>query len=352
MIKKNFILNIKKTPAFIYDLSVIRTQINKILKAFEEYKDFELLYSMKANNSNKILEVIKNLNIGIAVSSEDELSKAKELGFEKISYTAPYIPNKLLETKTIEINFNNFSEVKNKKNSGLRINPLIGWSYLDDTEAGEINSQFGIPINELNDNDLTNVERLHMHTSSDSYKIDLFIKSLRKLLELIKNYPQIKTINIGGGIAIPICEDAEEFDIQNFAKKIIQEMQDFNNKFGRKIKLQFEPGNYVVRPAGYYVCRVMAKEIKFGKEYYFTDGTKRHIKGINNFKNIQYSRNLKNKSESYLIGKTCQRGDVLYHGLIPELNIGDLIIIPNTGAYCSVQADNFHLIPKSKELFF
>ncbi len=342
---------VKQTPAFIYDMLIIEEQINAIINAFKKYKNFELFYSIKANYHTEILKLVKKLNLGASVSSEEELQRAKKIGFKKISYTAPYTPHNISTNKFIEINFNNFSEITTEQNVGLRVNPLIGWSYLQNTCTANIESQFGIPINKVKKMNLSNIIRLHMHTSSDSYKIDIFTTALKRVLEVIKLNPQIKTINIGGGIAVPIGKNEKEFNISLFAQEIIAELKKFNLLYNRDLKLQFEPGNYIVRPSGQYICKIIAKEEKFNKIYYFTDGTKHHLKGINTITKIITRDTPANKKSGYIVGKTCQRGDIIFKGILPELNVGDIITIPNTGAYCFVQADNFHLIPKPKNYF-
>ncbi len=337
----------------VYDLNVVERQARKILEAFKIYDNFDLFYSMKANNSDEIVKVLCRKGLGASVSSEAELSKAIDLGFDSISYTAPYIPRSVLKNRNVEVNFNNYSEKKDYKKAGLRINVLIGWSYLPGTAASGEDSQFGVPIHELNSLDLSDVSRLHMHTSSDSYKIDLFLSALRNLLKIMKENPQIKTINIGGGVAVPIAQEDNEFDIKKFAKKIVGEINKFNSKFDRNVRLQFEPGNYLVRPSGKYICKIMAKEKKFGQIYYFTNGTKHHIKGINRIVRISLMNEHDNKEleKSVVVGRTCQRSDILFEGSLPELDIGDLISIPNVGAYCSVQSDSFHLLQKPYEIF-
>ncbi len=340
-----------ETPFFIYDADIIKKQINKIRNAFKNYQNFQLYYPVKANNSDVVLEEIRKKELDVAVSSLEELKLVLGYGFENISYAAPFVPKEVIQlvaTNNIEINYNDFDS----NNVGLRLNPEIGWSYFKDYAASARHSQFGVPVEEI-DFDLKKITRLHMHTSSDSYRIDIFLKALKKILKVANFCPNIETINIGGGIATPIQKDDKEFDIVNFGKSVIKIVEKFNKQNNKIIKIQFEPGNYIVRPAGYYVCSVMAKAKKYGRYYYYTNGTKHHLRGLNNIEKYQFFRKNKIKNLSVIVGASCQRSDMLIKDArIPELKIGDLVLIPMAGAYCAVQADNFHLIPKPREYKF
>lgn len=343
------------TPFYLYNQGVIGEQIQKIKAAFSSYENFELLYAIKANYSDIVLAEIRKAQIGVAVSSLGELKKALKNKIKTISYTAPFAPKEAIQlarkNKT-ELNFNNYSELIDSclDNAGVRINPEIGWSYLDDYQAGSSSSQFGIPYKEALKMDLSKVTRLHMHTSSDSYKVDVFIEGLKRLLQVAEKFPRITTINLGGGIAVPIGRVEKEFDIKLYAKKIITIILEFNKRNNRNLKIQIEPGNFIVRPAVYYVSKVIATEKKKDKLFYFADGTKHHLRGLSNIEKIDFITTADKKINASIIGCTCQRSDILFAGTkIPTLKIGDLVIIPMVGAYCLVQNDNFHLLNRPKE---
>lgn len=337
---------------------MIREQIDKIKSAFSAYKNFELFYAVKANYSDIVLREVKKANIGVAVSSWGELEKIQKYFFGAISFTAPYVPKNVLQSVKrggIELNYNNYSELQNNpvSNCGIRINPEIGWSYLKDYLAGALGSQFGISHRDAVSLDLSMVTRLHMHTSSDSYRIDVFISGLKRLLKVAALFPNINTINIGGGIAVPIGATEGDFDIDLYATRVIDLFNKFYKRYNRNLKIQMEPGNYIVRPSTFYVCRIMAVDKKNNDLYYFTDGTKHHLKGLSKIQKINFLTKANKKTSAKILGCTCQRSDVIYDGVgVPELSIGDLVIVPMTGAYCLVQGDDFHLLKRPGEYCF
>ncbi len=352
---KFLIKNKIETPCFVYDLKKIKNNISKITKAFSNYKNFELFYAVKANNNKEILKIIIKQGISLHVSSKEELIYSLRLKPRNISYTAPIISKEILKLwkkHKFEININNSLDInyfRNNKNLGIRINPLIGWAYFGGTKAGGKFSQFGIPINEIKGKILKSVSRLHCHTSSDSYEYKLFFKQLKLLLKISSKYKNIKTINIGGGIATPITKNEHFFKINLFANRIITILDNFNKKYNRNIKLQLELGNYLVRNIGIYITKVVQVEKKFGKNYVFTDGTMHHLKG-SDIDYIITPNSKKTQKKSFVIGKTCQRNDLFIKNYnLPKVKIFDNLIIEKVGAYCMSQADNFNLVPKPKE---
>lgn len=343
----------RETPYFLYDLQSVRSQIESIKKAFSSYENFQLFYAVKANSSELILKEIKKQDIGIAASSLQELRLAKKLKFRKISYTAPFVVENEIPSE-VELNFNNLSELKNsgRKNIGLRINPEIGWSFVKAYCAGEKGSQLGIPYDEAMQADLSKISRLHMHTSSDCYDVNIFISALERILKIAEKFSNINTINIGGGIAVPILKNDELFDINSFAEKIIEKLNRFNIKNKRKLLLQMEPGNYIVRQAGYYICKVFSADKKGETQFFFANGTMHHLRGLSMIEKIDFISNAKKTGSGALCGCTCQRSDIIYQSQkMPSLRTGDLAVVSATGAYCMTQADNFHLLEKPKEYF-
>lgn len=349
------------TPFFSYDLNKVREKIEKIKKAFSSYKNFELFYAVKANNNHKILKEFINNDVGLHVSSKEELDLAILLKSKKISFTSPIITKEIVDISkkiNFEINLNNKNDLNYfdsnfyKYRLGFRINPLFGWSYGKETKAGGVNSQFGIPLNEITFDYFKKIVRLHCHTSSDCFKQNVFIKQLKILLEIVKFNKNINTINIGGGIAVPITEEETDFCIEDFASKIIAILNKFNKENKTLIKLQIELGNFLVRESGVYTCEIIQIEKKFEKTFIYTNGTKHHLRGIMPDRVIFPLRN-NNNVKSIIVGCTCQRGDIILDDFFisNELKIGDKIKILNTGAYYYSQSDNFHLINKPKEYF-
>jgi diaminopimelate decarboxylase len=343
------------TPCYVYDLKQIQKQLDCLKMSFCEYDGYEPYYAVKANNNPEVLKLFINAGFGLAVSSPEELSVVLNLGCRQISYTAPYIDASAMkmikENSFIEVNFNNLSESKRYtgKRFGIRVNPLIGDALFNEFKAGGKFSQFGVPFEELIKSE-TNPTILHMHISSDSNNIDVYLRAIGILLKIAELKSNVEAINIGGGFSIGFGTIKKPMDLQTMSKGIIKLLQGFQKKTGRRLRLQTELGSYLVRESGYFLTTIQEAESKFNRMYYFCNGSKHHLRGLQVLRsNIIYPID-KRSIIGGIYGKTCQRGDYLLESdNLPDLHRGDLIIINNAGAYCSVQANEFHLLPKPKE---
>mgnify|MGYP000468761582 CR=1 FL=1 len=81
-------LEAMEPPLYIYDGDSIAQRIARVQKAFPK---FSLLYSVKANPYDKILNIMREAGVGIDAASGNEVLLAKGLGFrsEDIYYSSP-----------------------------------------------------------------------------------------------------------------------------------------------------------------------------------------------------------------------------------------------------------------------
>ncbi|MCH7828551.1 hypothetical protein IH982_01615 [Patescibacteria group bacterium] len=342
----------ERTPVFLYDVNHVKGQVERIKNAFSSYTNFKLLYAVKANNNPEILKQLSRMGLGFHVSSLEELKAARKVS-KDISFTGPVLTSEILQyikRNSVKANANSIPDLKkiaSMKDVGLRINPRIGWSYGAGIASGSKESHFGVSPEEFRSipAKLRNrITRLHMHTSSDSYRIGLFIEAFQRLLKITEKHPSVLVINIGGGIAAPIGSEESEFDITTYAKRIIAEAEKFGKKHKRILKIQVEPGNYIVRGAGYYIVRIHSVLQRRGRYYFFSDGTIHHIRGLLNERR-PYSFRKSPLVYGAILGASCQVGDILVpFKKMPKLREGDLVAIPKAGAYCAVQAAQFNMI--------
>ena len=349
----------ERTPVFLYNVKHIKGQVEKIRDAFSSYANFKLFYAVKANNNPEILKQLSRMGLGFHVSSLEELKAARKFS-KDISFTGPILtPNILqyIKSNSVKTNANSIPDLKkiaSMKDVGLRINPYIGWSYGAGIASGNKESHFGVSPEEFRriPAKLRNrITRLHMHTSSDSYQIGLFLDAFQRLLKITEKHPSVLVINIGGGMAVPIGSEESEFDITTYAKRIIAETRKFNKKHNRTLEIQVEPGNYIVRGAGYYIVRIHSVFQRRGKYYFFSDGTIHHIRGLFNERR-SYSFRKSSLVYGAIFGASCQVGDILVpFKKMPKLREGDLVAIPKVGAYCAVQAAQFNMIGFREKVF-
>lgn len=160
----------------------------------------------------------------------------------------------------------------------------------------------------------------------------------------------LTTVDIGGGF--PIRQHAgEHVTVQNFGARM---RRDLDRLFPASIELIAEPGRGLVGPAGTLVTRVVGRAIRNNMNYYYLDdGVYGDLSGIV-FDHSQYEfKALKRtpKFLSVLAGPTCDSFDTIARGIeLPELEVGDVVYVPNIGAYSCASAVTFNGIPPAKVL--
>jgi diaminopimelate decarboxylase len=342
------------SPLFFYDLDIIDRQIARLKQAFEKYPDFRPLYAVKANNNAKIVTHLAKAGFGMHVSTLREMELALRFA-SHISFSGPLMTPEvaaLARKQQVSLHANTIYDadlLAAHGEIGLRINPGVGSSPHPNFYAGDPASQFGVSLAELaalKPSTRTRITRLHMHTSSDSFHIDLFLQALDVLLVAVSELPAVTAINIGGGMAVPYAEEKVDFDIEAYAQGVMTRLEAFAAKTGRRLTLHVEPGSYLVRQAGYYVCKIYGKAPKQGKMYYYSDGSTHHLKGqplpIREYATTSTSHQRK---AGEVFGASCQRGDsVLEDANMPRLRPGDFVLIADVGAYCHVQACDFNMM--------
>ena len=77
------------TPLYIYDMELIKRNVNNILEGIGKYfKDFKVYYSVKANSNPVIIKRIIDLGLGCDTSNVNEVRLSKLSGCEyKIWFT-------------------------------------------------------------------------------------------------------------------------------------------------------------------------------------------------------------------------------------------------------------------------
>jgi len=160
----------------------------------------------------------------------------------------------------------------------------------------------------------------------------------------------LNTLDIGGGFPIRQRLD-ERVTVQSFGTRM---RHDLDRLFPAPIDLIAEPGRALVGPAGLLITRVVGRSIRNNMNYYYLDdGVYGDFSGIV-FDHSQYEfKSLKRTAKflSVLAGPTCDSFDTIAQGVeLPELEVGDVVYVPNIGAYSCASALTFNGIPPAKVL--
>src|SRR5580765_7040987 len=207
------------TPLYAYHAEKIKEQYNKLTTAFSRSNTL-FFYASKALTNINILKHIMQIGANVDCSSINEVRLALHAGFPpaRILYTSNGIGFSEIEEAQslgVIINIDSLSNLEkfgsrfgNSYPVGIRLRPNIMAGGNLKISTGHDKSKFGVPVDQL-DELLEVVQRhnmlitnLHVHTGSDIKDVDVFIKGIEVLLNLIPHFKDLQSIDLGGGFKV------------------------------------------------------------------------------------------------------------------------------------------------------
>ncbi|MFA5174182.1 MAG: diaminopimelate decarboxylase [Candidatus Pacearchaeota archaeon] len=374
------------TPVYVYSEKILDEQANKTLN-FPRAHGFNVRYAMKANPNTNILRFFDQKGIHIDASSGYEVMRAIRAGInpKNILLTSQQIPKNLSDFVSMGVEYNACSLFQLEKygceneisDVSVRINPGLGSGGTNRTNTGGPASSFGIwheqfgEMLDILEKYKLNVKRLHTHIGSGSdpevwKKVALM--SLENVKRLLDAGHDVYTLNLGGGYKVGRMPDEKSTDLQECGNLVKQAFIDFRKKTGRALKLEIEPGTFLVANAGCLIASVI--DVKRTSDYRFivtdsgmTEITRPSLYGAQHPITIIPSTGpiLKKVLEQVVTGHCCESGDILTpksgepEVLLPrkmlEAEIGDLVVIGGAGAYCAgMSTKNYNSYPEAAEI--
>jgi diaminopimelate decarboxylase len=191
-------------------------------------------------------------------------------------------------------------------------------------------------------------EGYHLFAGSQNLRADSICEAQRKSYELALRLAEhsstpVKFLNLGGGFGIPYFPGERPLELDplgaNLADLLLRAARDLPGA-----SLVVELGRYLVGEAGLYVTRVVDKKVSRGQTYLVTDGgLNHHLSASGNFGQVLRKNypvaigNRMGQAEQEVVsvvGPLCTPLDLLADRmLLPRAEIGDLVVIFQSGAY-------------------
>lgn len=389
MFKTNFLSNDQAsalakehgTPLFVYSRAKLQDQARVMLNAGAPY-GLNVYYAMKANPHPEILKVLQEAGLGIDASSGYEAEQALAAGYKptQIVLTSQQLAHNLESLVGAGVQFNatslrqldTYGQLFPGSEVSVRINPGIGSGHSVKVNVGGPTSSFGIwheyipKVHELLKRYDLKVKRMHTHIGSGSDP-QVWQEAARISLELIKNFPQAEIINLGGGFKIARVPEEHGADMTEIGKIIAGELTHFADTTGRQLKLELEPGHFMVGNGAILIATI-DDIVDTGPDGY------NFIKldtGMNDFMRpamygsqhpIAVLNNNSQQQDYVIVGHNCESADLLTPApgdpevLMPrtlnQAQIGDLVLIGGVGGYsASMSATGYNGFPSAKEVF-
>ena len=351
------------TPLYVYHAEKIKEQYQKLCSAFEG-SDVLFFYACKSLTNINILKYIRNLGANIDCSSINEVKLAVKAGFtpERILYTSNGIAFEEIEEATgygVHINIDSLSNLEKfgKKFGhnypvGIRLRPnILAGGYLK-ISTGHDKSKFGIPIEHIEKVlDLVgkydlHIRDLHIHTGSEIKDVDVFVKGIEVLFDIIPLFHELEFIDLGGGFKVPYREEDTETDIPLLAKKVKELFANHPNPGGKSLQIWFEPGKYLVSECGYFISQVnVIKETPSATFVGLNTGFNHLLRPMfyDAYHRISNVSNPSGEIRNYaVVGNICETDTFAWERPINEVREGDFLVFHNAGAYGFEMSSNYN----------
>ncbi len=352
-----------ESPLYVYDAEKIISQYNKLTNAFSTVKSLKINYATKALSNISILKIFNSLNAGLDTVSVQEVQLGLRAGFDPkdIIFTPNGVSLDEIEQAMnlgVLINIDNISILEQFGQKYpevpvcIRMNPHVMAGGNKKISVGHIDSKFGISIHQLPhihrvvENTGMLITGVHMHTGSDIYDIDAFLRATEILFNVAASFKDLEYIDFGSGFKVPYKEGDIQTDIEELGEKLSKRFNQFCEDFGRDLTLMFEPGKYLVSEAGQFLAHVNVVKQTTSTVFASIDSGLNHMIRPMFYDSYHHIENISNptaKKRFYtVVGYICETDTFGTNRQICEIKEGDILSFKNAGAYCFSMASNYN----------
>ncbi|TLP59037.1 MULTISPECIES: diaminopimelate decarboxylase [Pseudomonas] len=369
------------SPLWAYDSHTIHQRIEQLLQHFDTVR-----FAQKANPNLHVLRLIRERGLVLDAVSLGEMERAFAAGAQVggepagVVLTCDVLDQPTLERVVqtgIEVNAGSIDMLRQlgERSPGhrvwLRINPGFGHGHSRKTNTGGENSKHGIWHAQLPEA-LACVKQhglhlvgVHMHIGSgvDYQHLEQVAGSMVELIG--RPGMDIEAFSIGGGLSTPYREGDQPVDLQRYARTWAVARAEVEAMLGHPVRMEIEPGRYLVAESGYLVAEVRAVKQMGAKHYILVDA------GFNDLMRPAmygaYHRMSLYSADgqpldgvlqaTVVAGPLCESGDVFTQNdeeltpqLLPPAKVGDLLVIHDAGAYGASMSSNYNSRPLLPEL--
>jgi diaminopimelate decarboxylase len=370
------------TPVYVYDMATLQANAADVL-AFPNAFGLTARYAMKASPNAAILKIFSEAGLHIDASSGHEVRRAMAAGVPAghISLSTQELPEDFAELYAagIEINACSLSQLERFGQAfpgraiGVRFNPGSGSGGNNRTNVGGPASSFGIwhewidQVKAIVARYQLKVVRIHTHIGSGSDPA-VWQKISELSLDLVRQFPDVVALNLGGGYKVARMADEVGTDLQQCGAPVAEKFREFAQETGREIRLEIEPGTYLLANAC-SVLSVVQDIVSTGADGYeflklntgMTEILRPSIYGAQHPIFILQAEAASETRDYMIAGHCCESGDILTPApgdpellatrTLPVSRIGDLCVIDGAGAYCAAMSTkHYNSYPEAAEV--
>ena len=362
-----------ETPYYLYSENIINKNVDEYISELQNI-DSLICYSVKANSNLSILSLFAKKGLGFDIVSGGELQRVMKAGgdMSKVVFSGVGKTDEEIEFALRQniycFNVESQGELNRiqtiassldvRANISLRVNPEIDAKTHPYITTGLSENKFGISQNDvlnsfkiISNFDSLNICGIDYHIGSQIIDLEPFTDSAKKVLSIINELKKqnifLSHVDLGGGLGISYNNESP-VSRGDYAQSVVDIFKDTN------LKIIFEPGRSIIGDSGILVTKVIeTKNNKLGKNFIIVDA------GMNDLirpplynayhKISSVTKHSTTKDVFDVVGPVCETADFFGKDRHLSANIGDLIVIEDTGAYGFVLSSNYNSRPRVAE---
>lgn len=368
------------TPFHIYDEKGIRENAKALKEAFSWNKGYKEFFAVKATPNPFLINILREYGCGCDCSSYTELMLSDALGIkgEDIMFSSNNTPAGEFELAAklgATINLDDISHIAFlekvlgylPKTLSCRFNPGGYFSLGTDIMDNPGDAKYGFTTEQMFEGFRILKEKgvehfgIHAFLASNTVTNEYYPTLAKQLFELAVKLKEetgahIAFINLSGGIGIPYRPDQTPNDIRvigEAVRKVYEEVltpADMDD-----VAIYTELGRFMMGPYGALVTRVIHQK-HIHKEYVGVDACAVNLMRPAMYGAYHHITVLGKEDASCdhmydVTGSLCENNDKFaVDRMLPEVEIGDYMVIHDTGAHGYAMGYNYNGKLKSAEL--
>ena len=364
------------TPLFVYDEEHLRARCRAAVNAFGVGN---VVYATKAFICGAMARLAHEEGLLLDVATGGELHTVLHAGVPASSCVL-HGNNKSLDELRMAIaagidhivvdSFDEIDRIETLHADGLpvvrvqlRITPGVHVHTHEYVSTGQDDSKFGFNLNNgdahkaiarAQSSAAVELIGIHCHIGSNVFAVDNFAEASKVMVDLFSTL-NLSELTLGGGLGVAYTENEEAPTIEQWAAVLQRATQSL--PAGSNVSV--EPGRSIVASAGVTVYTVgTVKPVDGIRTYISVDGgmsdNPRPVLYGSGYEAFDPARMSADRTESArIVGKHCESGDILVESaaVAPSVSVGDLLVMPVTGAYGYSMASNYNKVMRPAVVF-
>lgn len=373
------------TPFHLYDEAGICTTARAVNRAFSWNPGFREYFAVKATPTPGILKILKEEGCGVDCSSLTELMMSDRCGFagEQIMFSSNDTPAEEFELAArlgATINLDDFTHIAFLEKTigyipetiSCRFNPGGVFQLGESEEGFQVmdnpgDAKYGFTRDQLFEGfrilKAKGAKRfgLHAFLASNTISNDYYPALAGQLFQLAVELERetgadICFINLSGGVGVPYRPEQPENDIAAIGEGVRRKFEEILVPAGMgDVDIYTEMGRYMLAPHGLLATRVIHEKHTY-KEYIGVDACAANLMrpamyGAYHHITVMGKEDQPLDHKYDVVGSLCENNDKFaVDRMLPRIDIGDLLVIHDTGAHGFSMGYNYNGRLRSAEL--